>query len=403
MLRLSLALFLVQAGFHGFTASIPLALSRAGRPDAEIGILVGLAALVQVPAALAGGALIDRFGGMRLFALGGVLYLISCGLLLLPGLDPAGSTLAIAAARGLQGAGFGLCVPAALAVVPLIVPFARRGVALATTSLSHNMTLVVLPPLSIVVLDASGLDGVTLMVAALVVAGLGVAFVRSMPVRATVESNLGEASRRFGFAFRRSWLAPLAITTLFVIHWGVITAYMPQRAELAGANIGLFFAADGLFVLLSRLPAGWIADRTRPIWPVLAGIALTFVAVLLLLPLPTTPILIVSGSLTGIGAALIIQPLLLALTRRSSDADRGSAFALFSACFAAAIVLGTIGTAPLIDPLGFETVLLLALGALLASAGVAIADRGLRSNDEPSTGPSAGAEGPTDVATPIGP
>ena len=138
-------------------------------------------------------------------------------------------------------------------------------------------------------------------------------------------------------------------STLFVIHWGVITAYLPQRAELAGANIGLFFAADGLFVLLARLPAGWIADRTRPIWPVLAGIALTFVAVLLLLPPPTTPILVVVRRADRDRARADHQPLLLALTRRSNDADRGSAFALFSACFAAAIALGTIGTAPLID------------------------------------------------------
>src|ERR671925_465959 len=33
VIRLAVSLFLIQAGFHGFTASIPLALARAGRVD----------------------------------------------------------------------------------------------------------------------------------------------------------------------------------------------------------------------------------------------------------------------------------------------------------------------------------------------------------------------------------
>ncbi|MGZ8313133.1 MAG: MFS transporter [Allosphingosinicella sp.] len=403
VLRLSFALFLVQAGFHGFTASIPLALARAGRSDAEIGALVGVAPLVQIPAALAAGALIDRFGARRLFVLGGLFYLVSVGLLLLPGLDPATSTLAIASARAMQGIGFGLAVPAALAVVPRLVQLARRGVALATAGAAHNLTQVILPPVSIVVLDAYGLDGVTLMVGALVIIGLGLVLARPLKMVASVESHLDEATRRFGFAFRRSWLGPLALTVLFVLHWGVIIAYLPQRAELAGASIGLFFVADGLFLLLGRVPAGWIADRTKPIWPVLGGIALTVVGLLLLLPAPTTPILIAAGAMTGIGAPLIVTPLMLALTRRSTDADRGSAFALFSASYAAAIALGTIGTAPLVDSLGFEAIMLLALGALIASAAVAVADRGLWTNEEPSPAGRDRDEHAPDAGSPIGP
>ncbi len=395
VLRLTIALFLVQAGFHGFTASVPLALSRAGRPDAEIGVLVGLASLIQIPAALVGGALIDRYGGIRLFVLGGLFYLVSCILLLLPGLDPSSSDVAIGLARALQGAAFGLSLPAALSVVPRLAALTRRGLALATANMSQNLSYVILPVLSIAVLDAYGLDGVTLLVGAMVVVGLAVTLVRPLHQVATDEPKLDEASRQFGFALRRSWFPPLAIITLFIVHWGVITAYMPQRAEAAGANIGLFFAADGVFVLLARLPAGWVSDRTRPIWPILAGIAMTFAGVFLLLPTPTTPLLVLSGALTGVGAALIVQPILLALTRRSNDADRGSAFALFSASFAVAVVLGSIGTAPLIDQLGFETVLLLALGALFVAAIVAVADPGLRANAEPQPGPEVGA--------PIGP
>ena len=402
VLRLSVALFLVQAGFHGFTASIPLALSRAGRSDGDIGALVGVSALVQVPAALVGGALIDRFGGMRLFAIGGVAYLAACVLLYLFEVGDPSSTLAVTAARVLQGVGFGLAMPAALAVVPRLVTVARRGLALAVAGGAHNLTLVVLPPLSIVVLDGYGFDGVTVVVAAFVGAALLVALARPVKQVESDDIQLAAAKRRFGFAYRRSWVAPLLVTMLFVAHWGVLMAYLPQRAEAAGANVGLFFAADGLFVLLARLPAGWLADRTRPIWPLLTGIAMTAISVVLLFPTPTTPILILSGTLTGVGAALIVIPILLALTERSGDADRGSAFALFSAAFAAAIAAASIGTAPFIGTVGFEALLGVALIALLLSAVIALLDRDLVHGR-----PRGRGDRPPEIAsepgTPIGP
>jgi MFS family permease len=378
VLRLSIVIFLIQAGYHAFTASIPLALDRAGRPDADIGAIVGLAALVQIPSALIGGTLIDRFGSMRLVLVGGFSYLAATVFLLLPSLSPQTSTLEFVAARVLQGFGFGMVMPAALSFVPRLVPVARRGMALATASTSHNLTLVVLPPLSVIVLDRAGLSGVSLVAFALVVVALVLCFARPFNSRASGEDAEHQHARRvLGFAFRRSWIAPLAIIGLFDVHWGVVTAYLPQRAEAAGADIGLFFAADGLLVLLTRLPAGWLADRLPSSWQVVAGVVLTFVGIGLVLAPPTTLTLVIAGALTGAGAALIIVPINLALVRRSNDADRGSAFALFSAVFASGVALGSIGTSPLIGVVGYEALLMASLVSLVASAVVTLLDRDL--------------------------
>ena len=402
VIRLSIALFLVQAGFHGFTVSIPLAMARAGRPDADIGAIVGIAALVQIAAALVGGALIDRFGAIRLLVVGGLAYLGATAILFVSGIGPE-ATPAVVVARVLQGTGFGLVVPSVLSVVPSLVPAARRGMAIATAGSAHNITFVALPPLSLAVLNLYGLPGVTIMVAVFVVAALALALARPITLREQAETHLEAAKRRFGFAWRPAWLAPLAIVLLFVMHWGVVSAYLPQRAEAAGADISLFFVADGLFVLLTRIPAGWLADRVPQLWPVVAGIALTFVGIALLFDPPTTPILVLSGTLTGVGAALIVQPLMLALTARSGDADRGSAFALFSATFSAGLAIGTIGTAPLIGTLGYGTLLTIALAALGGSAVVALLDRGLRSPVSGRKPPIEVTELAQEAGTPIGP
>lgn len=396
MLRLAFSLFAIQAGFHGFTASLPVALTRAGVSDPEIGLIVGVASLVQIPAAFVGGVVVDRVGGLRVLAIGGLAYLVGCLILLLPGVEAGGPTGPFIVARLFQGVGIAGTLPAAMSLVPRLTGPERRGVGLAFVGSAHNLTLVAMPPLSLAVLSASSLRGVAIAMTGVVVAGLAVAFAapfrfREAAPHETAREALREvAPRRFGLALRPAWIPLIAIILLFIVHWGVVIAYLPQRAEGARADIGLFFAADGLAVLASRVPSGWLADRMRPVLLILVGLATTGAAILMLTIPPTTPLLIAAGLLGGVGGGLVMTPILVELSRRSADADRGSAFSLFSAALATALVVGSIGAAPIIETVGFEVALLAGLVAVVGAAGVAAADRGLRAR--PSR-VSAGARG----------
>jgi MFS family permease len=382
--RLAVALFAVQAGFHAFTASLPIALSRAGVPDPQIGLIVGTAALVQIPAAFVTGVVIDRVGGLRAFTAGGLAYLVGCAILLLPGVEPGGPSAPFIAARIFQGIGIAATLPAALSLVPRLVAADRRGFGLAFVGSAHNLTLVAIPPLSLVVLAMTSLHGVALMAVAFVLSGLAIVHIVPFRFRPTGESSTDlhgptdVARRRLGFAFRRPWAPLIVIDLLFIAHWGVVVAFLPQRAEAAGANIGLFFIADGIAILLSRVPSGWLADRIRPIFLIIAGLSATGAAVLLLTLPPTNQLLVVAGTLTGAGGGLVITPLLVELSRRSRDADRGSAFALFSAANASALAIGSIGGAIVLDTFGFEGAMLATLAGVLGAAVIAALDQGLR-------------------------
>ena len=410
LVRLALALFALQSGFHGFTASLPVALARAGVADEEIGVIVGLAALVQVPAAFAGGALVDRFGGLRLMAVGAVAYFIGAGVMLLPGVDPAGDKLPFAVARISQGIGIAVTLPAALSLVARLVTPDRRGFGLAFVGSAQNLTLIAMPPLSLAVLGrGSSLDPVALLVIGIV--GLGVLLLVAAPIRlrpATIHEHPEAparsshapgtkppvlASRWLGFAFRREWIPLLVITLLYVAHWGVVTSYLPQRAELAGADVGLFFVADGIAVLALRIPSGWLADRFRPRWVVLTGLLVTALAIGLLVLPPTTPVLVVAGALTGGGAGLVQTAVLVVMSRRSTDADRGSAFAMLSAALAGALVLGSIGAAPIIASAGFEATILATIIGLACATVVALADPRLAHSARSRTLPAPAVPG----------
>jgi MFS transporter, DHA1 family, multidrug resistance protein len=379
-----MALFAVQAGFHGFTASLPVALSRAGVPDLQIGLIVGTAALVQIPAAFVAGVAVDRVGGLRAFSAGGLAYLAGCVILLLPGVEPGGPALPFVVARIFQGMGIAATLPAALSLVPRLVAPTRRGFGLAFVGSAHNLTLVAIPPLSLAVLAATSLHGVAAMAVGFVLAGLLLVRIAPLPFRPTGEGAdgsggpAGVARRRLGFAFRRSWARLIAIDLLYIAHWGVIVAFLPQRAEAAGANIGLFFVADGIAILASRVPSGWLSDRIRPIILIQAGLLATFGAIVLLAQPPTTPLLVAAGILTGTGGGLVITPLLVELSRRSRDADRGSAFSLFSAANACALAIGSIGGAFIVANFGFVPAMVATLAGVIAASLLAVPDDGLR-------------------------
>jgi predicted MFS family arabinose efflux permease len=397
ILLLGLAVFLVQSGFHGYTATLPLALSRGGVPDAGIGLIVGMAALVQVPAAVVGGRLVDRFGGGRLFAAGGLAYLAGSLILAIPGVEPEAGLAPFVVARLCQGAGIALTLPSALSLVPSLVPAVRQANGLSVIGAAGNLTLVVMPPLSLAVLDAAGLHAVAAMVAGLILSGLLV-FWRLRLRTPPRPAGAGVATRRWGIVFRRAWGVPLLITVLYVAHWGAVTAYLPVRAEGTGADIGLYFAADGVAVFLMRLPTAWLAERFTSRTLIAVGAVLTAVAIgMLLLPL-TTPLLIASGLLGGGASAAVLSPVLFEVNRRSTDIDRGSAFALYSGAIAGAISLGSIGGAPIVALFGLSAALAGGIALILGSLGLALADPSLRRRSVEAAGPGHGPERDVEAA-----
>ena len=112
---------------------------------------------------------------------------------------------------------------------------------------------------------------------------------------------------------------------LSVVQWGVISAFLPLAAVEQGANPGLLFTADAIFVLASRVPAGWIADHYGPLRLALLGVlSMTLSPLVLLLPL-NDAVLIVAGMLNGIGAGLTLPPMLSQLSLRSDDSTQLSA------------------------------------------------------------------------------
>ena len=344
-----------------FSAALPLYLFRfRGYSLGQVGVLVGLASVVQIIGTLAAGPLVDRRGARLAMRLGAACYVVAAVLFLTSGALPA-----IVVARVLHGIGIALVLPAVFSVVPALVIGRFQGTALGAVGAVNNVALAVSPPLGLLLLAHSS---AALFLTALATGGLAIA--------ASLLLRVGEPAPEPGrlFKYRMAWTPLYAITFLCVVYWGVVTGFLPIEVPADQIpNVGWFFAADALAVMATRIPTGYLADRFGARWLMVAGVATTGLAIGILLISPSLATLLVAGAGTGLGAALLLPPILLELTKRSDERDRGTAMALYNTSFAAAVGAGSLGGAVLVQRLGFNATLVASLVACLAAAPIALA------------------------------
>ena len=347
-----------------FSATLPVYLYRDRSFSLEaVGELVGLAFVVQVVMTLVAGPLIDRRGARLAIRLGPAFYILAAALFM-----TTATPITVGLARALQGIGAALIIPAAFSLLPTMVPGRRRGTALGAFGATTTVALAVGPPIGLLLLRRGPvvLFGTALAIAA-------IAFATSWVLDA------GGPSQRRGpiFTYRGSWTPLLLVTFLTVVYWGVVTAFLPihvPRAQLV--NVGWFFTADALAVLAFRIPTGSLADRFGPRWLLAGGILVTSAGTLLLLTPASLLSLVVAGLGTGLGAALLLPPILLELTKRSDEGNRGTAMALYSTSFSAAIGVGSLAAAPLVAHAGFGPTLIVSVIACLAATPIVMINVG---------------------------
>jgi MFS family permease len=349
-----------------FSATLPIYLySNRSLSLTAVGELVGLAFVVQVVMTLMAGPLIDRRGARLAIRLGPAFYFAAAVIFIF-----TTSPLMIGLARAMQGVGAAMIVPAAFSLLPSLVSERRRGTALGAFGASSTIALAIGPPVGLLLLRHGPglLFGVALAVAAL-------AFGASLFL------NTGAPNPQPGplFTYRASWTPLLLVTFLTVVYWGVVTAFLPINVPLAQlGNVGWFFTADALAVLAFRIPTGYLADRFGPRWLLALGILVTCAGILALL-LPASLItLVAAGMATGFGAALLLPPILLELTKRSHERDRGTAMALYSTSFSAAVGAGSLAAAPLVATAGFGVALVVSTVACLGAAPIVMMSLGRR-------------------------
>ncbi len=240
------------------TAMTPVALPFAVLEDLEgtpgdVGIVIAAGAGAQVLVQIFGGALADRGSRKRQMVRADVLAALAEGLLAALLLTGNATLPAVLALQVLIGIGFALHFPAAVGLVPLVVPRERLQPANALLALAHSSALGLGAAAGGLLAArfgagvALGVDAATFAASALLVAG-----VRAGPqLRGAAASLLAEL--RAGFrefvAHRWLWTIVLQFTVMTTGWFGTFAVIGPIVAQrsLGGAEAwGTIAAAFGL-------------------------------------------------------------------------------------------------------------------------------------------------------------
>ena len=241
------------------------------------------------------GAIADRFGTVKVFWAGTLMYAAGLAVMALP-LPPlamhvlSGTLVGL----GLAGVSFNLV----LACFTKLLPEAKRPMALGLGTAASSFGQFVFAPLTPLLIDMFGWQGALLAFSAVVGLIIPLALALATDPKAGIGAGTGEeqsvaATMKTAFGHRSYIYLVLGFFTCGFQLAFITTHYPPYLADLKMPAwvAGLALALIGLFNIVGSLTAGWLSGRMSKRWLLVWIYFARGAAVLMLLLLPPSPAL----------------------------------------------------------------------------------------------------------------
>ena len=327
---------------------------------------------------LIGGALADRFGIARVFAIGIVFFVLG-SLLCAAALGPGH----LIAARAFQGLAAGIMVPGSMALVARAYPKAERGRALGIWAAATTATTAFGPVLGGALLSLGGpevwrlifamnvplgvaslallwrfattdrgrpgapIDGIGAVLATLGLGGMAwgltsagggsvAVFGSGVAVFAGFllwEGRCAHPMIRLGMFTNRAFAAANLATFLLYVSITGIGFYLPMTAMSAWGcspiEVTLALLPTSVLIAVLSAPVGRLADRIGPFVPMAVGAAIVAMAQVGLVAVAHDPDfwwqIFPLTVLSGFGIALVVAPLTIAVMAEAGEQEQGAA------------------------------------------------------------------------------
>jgi len=306
--------------FYILLPTLPVYLLRSGSEEAEIGVLIGVffvSALALRP--FVGRALlripekIFMVTGAVLFALTSLAYLVA------PPFWP------LFIVRAFQGIGLALFHTASFTLVANISPEAHLGESLSYFFLAPNISLALLPPLGMFLINRFSFTFLFLTCLGLSLCALGITLrLKRRPI-----APLEDVPPQKGTLLSWKAIPPSVVSSLNFIMWGALTAFFPLYALNHGVtNSGLFFTVVAIMFFLGRAFGGKIVDlySKDTIIPLL--LVMSLVSMVILAFSRTLTMFIVVAVIWGSGNAFL-TPAILAYVIDRAGFSKGPAIGMY--------------------------------------------------------------------------
>jgi len=337
LITLCLAGFAAIIGFGILFPVLPLYAEGMGASPAEVGLTVAGYSYVTAVALIPFGMLSDRVGHRRILIAG--LLISSLAPLLYPLADNLTQLNLVRAFHGLASA---MLLPAAVALVLNSVSPERCGEALGWFGMSTQSALVVGPALGGLLLSHYGFTASFYSCTVLSFLGLLLVLFRSKTIQAIAKTEAPTAGS-FGWLKQPNVFAGLVAPFFFTMGSGTVLTFMPLYGEVLGitaTEAGIIIAALYAGSALLRLPGGKLSDRIgrRPV--ILAGLAISGIAMISISFVGFFSGLIATAICYGVGMGLAMSAAYALVADLTSPNVRGLTMGLTTSFLHAGLAFG---------------------------------------------------------------
>lgn len=365
------AIFIATFGFfmnlYLLLPPIPLYADFIGVNEALIGLIVGSFTVTAAIARIVAGPYVNRWPkfvlalGSTVFILGPLFYILS------------DSPLELFLVRIFHGTGMVFTI-ATMTLVAKLTPKARLGEAIGIYGGFVGAAQVGGFFLSGIIIERWGYTGAFYVASGFaLLSGLSAMLIKGDWISQDRQNKSTEGYQKV-FADRNVRLASLGVV-LLTFTYGVLLAYGPlylQDIGLSPTYLGIFFALIAFGIMMGRPVAGWLSDKKGRIAVILPAMCLTAISIYFLSEFVAMNALFLTAILYGLGfgSAYSVQSALVIDT--IDPQNRGSAIALFTACFDIGFSVGSIGIGFLAGIFLFEYSTIFQVTLILFSVGVGV-------------------------------
>jgi len=294
-------------------ALVPKLAESFGASATIIGLVTGLFAATSLTVRPFVGAATFRFANHVLLAVTALIILSAfiCYAL-------ATSVEMVVIGRLIHGFGMGFLAPVTLALASNALPESRMASGIGIFSLGQAVAMACGPGIGLVLLGAIGY-GPTFFIGA---AAMGAVSVLALFLRST--HTPPPATQRFGWSsfIAKEAIAPAVVVFFLGGAYSVVNSFVILYGESVGVTeIGLFFTAYALALLISRPLTGKIADRFGVTAVIVPGTVIYGLAFVLLSTARSLPEFLVAATVSAFGYG-ICQPAVQALSLMAVDRPR---------------------------------------------------------------------------------
>lgn len=352
---LTVKALLLFSGFYLLMPTLPMFIKQLGGSESQVGFIIGVFTISAVIVRPIVGGLMDRYG-RRIFIISGLIFFAITMYLY----DWVTGIIFLIVLRILHGISWAISTTSIGTAVTDVIPPSRRGEGMGWYGLAMTLGMALGPILGLWIAKSFSFHYLFLICTVLALIAFILSFITKIPkVKYTEKKQI---------SFFEKTVLPIAIVTFFLsFTFGGITTFLPLFAAKIQVNVGIFFLAYAITLIIIRPLTGRISDKYGEEIIIVPALFILAIALLVLILTKGTIGLVITAILYGIGFGSAQPALQVATIRLAPPEKRGVANATFFTAFDLGIGLGSIILGFVLQLMGYEMLFIVcALSALIS-------------------------------------